>query len=183
MATPCHLHRVVVTVEIVGGLVEIAIAISSYPIIQRTVKLWISVSWVGRVCGRYRPERDQVDVAACAAAICQVPAPVSHIGDFHKALPGCSLRDCEAIAIGVRLPVVLGIDSCRGSRRGGDVDTREIRCKQMRPPRRIGGTTSSSDPGGQTEQYRHPASRYGFRHLPHQVARMTRNSIQSLQNG
>src|SRR2546421_4078106 len=114
MPTPGHLHRVVVSIEIVGGLVQIAIAISRHRIIQWAVKLRISVSRVRSA--QYRPKRDQVEIASETAAACQVPASVPYIGNFHKALPRRSLRDGEAVAIGIRLPVVLGIN-CRGRSR------------------------------------------------------------------
>ena len=76
MPTPGHLHRVIVSIEIVGGLVQIAIAISRHRIIQWAVKLRISVSRVRSA--QHRPKRDQVEIAFETAAACQVPASVPY---------------------------------------------------------------------------------------------------------
>ena len=85
--------------------------------------------------GQHGADRNQVDVRCRRRrAVRQVAAAIADVGDFEQARPRRALRHREAVAVGVRLLVVLAVDRRRRQRCAGEVERIELACASSGTP-------------------------------------------------
>ena len=94
--------------------------------------------------------RNQVDIRSGSPVIAKIVARVAHIGHFEKARPRHSPRHREAVAVRIRLPVVLAVHRRRAGCLVGDIQGIEI-LRQNRNAVDVGAETAAHHARGNVQ--------------------------------